>query len=417
MDKGVKFLAELLVGFYLARYLGAEQFGLFNFAVSFVILFQGLSTLGLNEILVRELMSHHQHQGSILSTALFLRILTALILIILSQIFAISFDYHVRFIILIISISLLFRSFEVFTPFFQSIIKAEWVAFIQIIVTVIGAGAKILGVFLNADLIWFAWIYSMEWLILGFGLFVTYLRTNRHWSWTFEKAWSSKLIRSAWYLMLSAAAVNLYMRLDQVMIRQMLSDTANGHYSAAVRLSEIWYICPTILCAILFPAILNARSSDRKKYDQRLKYLNSFLFWTALALAAIVSPFSNTLIVWLYGAEYLPGGVILSYHIWTAIFVFFGVSSGYWLIAEKLEKISLYRTVAGLAINLVLNFILIPMLGTIGAAIATLAGQMMASIILMLLLQETRPIIKIQFASIILPFQLAILFLRKRSYI
>lgn len=205
--------------------------------------------------------------------------------------------------------------------------------------------------------------------------------------------------------MLSAAAVNLYMRLDQVMIRQMVDDSANGFYSAAVRLSEIWYILPTILCAILFPAILNARKKDTVLYNLRMEQLNAFLFWLALIISVIIAPFSDELIVLLYGVEYAPAGIVLKYHIWSSIFVFFGVSSGYWLIAEKFEKVSLYRTLAGLSINLGLNFLFIPAYGIVGAAVATLLVQVTASIVCMLLIKRTRPIIIIQVKSIFYPFK------------
>ena len=412
-DKGIKFLAELLVGFYLARYLGAEQFGLLNFAISYVILFQGISTLGLNEILVSELMHHPHQQTPILSTAILMRLVASLIIILIIQLVAIPLDFDVRALILIISLSLLFRSFEVFTPYFQSIVRGEWVAYIQIGVTLIGSLLKILCVVFNADLIWFAWIYSTEWLILSIGLLLIYLRSKK-WSWKFESTWFLTLLRRSWYLMLSATAVSMYMRLDQIMIRQIMNDTANGHYAAAVRLSEIWYIIPTILCAILFPAILNARRNDPQLYVKRLKILNGFLFWLALIVSVVVAPLSDVLIGWLYGAEYSPAAGILKYHIWSSLFVFMGVCSGYWLIAEGLEKVSLYRTLAGLIINMGLNFLMIPRYGAIGAAISGFCGQVMAAFLSMLILPITRPIIWIQLESVIFPIKHIILFVLKK---
>jgi O-antigen/teichoic acid export membrane protein len=405
VEKGIKFLAELLVGFYLARHLGAEKFGLLNFAVSYVILFQGISTLGFNEILVRELMHYQNQRSAILSTALLLRFAASFFFIFCIQLFAIPFDMPSRVLVFIISLSIFFRSFEIFTPYFQSVVKAEQVAFVQIAITVIGSALKILFIRLGSDLTYFAWVYTAEWLLLGAGLYTIYRINRNDWKWTFRKNWSMRLLKNSWYLMLSAAAVNLYMRLDQVMIRQMVDDSANGFYSAAVRLSEIWYILPTILCAILFPAILNARKKDTALYNVRMEQLNAFLFWLALIISVTLAPFSDELIVLLYGAEYAPAGIVLKYHIWSSIFVFFGVSSGYWLIAEKFEKVSLYRTLAGLSINLVLNFLLIPRYGIVGAAVATLIGQITASVICMLLIKRTRGIIFIQAKSIFYPFK------------
>lgn len=403
-DKGFKFFAELVVGFYLARYLGADRFGLLNFSLSVVILFQGISTLGLNEILVRELLQNRDSKAGILSTALSMRFFAALGLIIVIQLVTVPLDTTARILIFVISLSLVFRSFEIFTPYFQSVVQVERVAFSQMVVTLIGSVLKIICIVLEKNLVWFAWIYSIEWLILAIALSLLYLKRN-FWTWKFDFAWSLKLLRNAWYLMLSAAAVNMYMRVDQVMIGQIIGTAANGHYAAAVRLSEIWYIFPTILCATFFPAILNARASDKTLYKNRLKMLNAFLFWFALALALLLTPLSEPLVMALYGPEYLASAQILSVHIWSSIFVFLGVSSGYWLIAENMEKVSLYRTLVGLAVNLVLNYLLLPRYGAVGAAFAGLLAQVSAAIFWMLLFPATRQIVMIQAESIAYPIR------------
>lgn len=413
-DKGFKFLAELLVGFYLARHLGSDQFGVLNFAISFVIMFHGLSTLGINEVLVREVVNNREDEKRIVGTALILRLAATAGIILLVQGLASTLDSTARLLIAVLSLSLLFRAFEVFTPYFQSIVKGEVVAFIQMIVTLVGAVLKVAFIVLDKNLTWFAWVYTIEWVVLAIGLIILYLRIHRNTIWQFSLQWSRRLLRSSWYLMLSAATVNLYMRLDQVMIRQMVGDSANGHYAAAVRLSELWYIVPTILCSILFPAVINAKKSDFQLYTHRLLMLNTVLVWPALAIACIVSPFSDELVILLYGQEYAASGAILSYHIWTAPFVFFGVCSGYWLVAENNEKFTLYRTAAGLVVNVVLNFLLIPRYGAIGAAVGTLISQMAVSILWMSLSSTTRPIVAIQLKSLVFPLERSMQFLRTK---
>jgi len=413
-DKGLKVLAELLVGFYLARYLGSEQFGVLNFAISLVMLFQGLSTLGLDVVLVRELVENHHAHSSILSTAFLMRVVVSLFLIIVVQFVCHALAPDAYALISIISLSLFFRSFEIITSYFQSIVKSEWVAFAQIVVTVVGTTLKIIAVALNANLIWFSMIYSFEWMILAGGLLIIYLNKQNA-TLHYDKRWSFKLLRSSWYLMLSAIAVNLYMRIDQVMIRQIIGDAPNGHYAAAVRLSEIWYVIPGILCAVLFPAIINAKQNSAEIYKSRLLSLNAFLFWLALGVSLTITPFSDVLVGWLYGSEYIAAGEILRVHIWSSIFVFMGVSSGYWLVAEGHERISLYRTISGLVVNMGLNLFLIPRYGAVGAAISGLCGQAMASALSMVTVRATRSIIFIQLQSIIYPIQQGVVLLKGKN--
>lgn len=403
-DKGIKLLAELAVGFYLARYLGAEQFGLYNFAISFVILFQGVSTFGLAEILTKELINNPDCNTKILGTAFVFRLIGTTVLAFL--ILLISFLFYEKEVVIlvgIISLSLIFRSGEVLTFYFQSIVKLYKVAVVQIIVTVIFSGIKLLMIYLNATLFALAILYSVEWAVVLFGLLLILRPHIKLSSLSFSFVWNLRLLRDSWFLMVSALAVNLYMRMDQIMIKSMMGNTENGIYASAVRISEIWYVVPTILCSVFFSAILNAKKIDNSLYEKRYVKLNAILFWMAIIIALFISPFATNIISMFYGVSFQQAGPVLSVHIWTAPFVFWGVCSGYWLIAEGLQYYSLIRTLVGLLINLVFNLLLIPIYGSWGASLATLLGQIGASMFSMLLFNKTRNSFKLQLEGIIFP--------------
>lgn len=404
-EKAVKFLAELLVGFYIARSLGVVNFGTLNYAISLTILFQGTATLGLSEILTRELLHFRNQRGKILGTSLFLRLLAAIIFILVINLIAWSETHEVRFVLFIISLSLFFRSFEILTFYFQSKVNSQKVAEVQILCTLLVSLIKVYLVHQGYGIVSFAWVYSFEWFIISIGLVIAYFKHASEDKWFIEKTWAKKLIGNSWTLMLSAAAVNIYMRIDQVMIREMISDKENGYFSAALRLTEFWYVIPMILCSTLFPAILNARRIDRKLYEKRMLALNAFLFWVSITIAITISSISSDLVVLLYNEDYSPSSSILAIQIWSLSFSFFGVSGSYWLMAENLQHFSLIRTLLGLAVNLLLNFVLIPDYGAVGAAIATLVTQAFAASFSLLLLRKTKSLWNIQLKSIIYPFQ------------
>jgi O-antigen/teichoic acid export membrane protein len=405
-DKGIKFLAELLIGFYLATSLGVANFGVFNYAISFVVLFQGISTLGLSDLLTREFVNQREQQNKILSTSLLMRLVASLCFAAIINFATRNDELTVRQSIFAISLSLVFRSFEVLIYYFQSIVKSEWVAKIQIVTTILISLAKILLISINAQITSFAWVYTVEWVLIALGLFYIYKRTQYKKSWQVAFPFAKKLFLESWPLMVSSIAINIYMRMDQIMLRDLHGNAENGLYAAALRLTEIWYVIPTVIGSIVFPALLNARNRDLRLYEDRLLKLNAFMFWVSFSLACMIAPFSEFLMVNLYNENFQKSGTILSIQIWSGIFSFMGVSGTFWLMAENLQYVSLIRTLLGLMVNVSLNTMLIPKFGGIGAAISMLVTQLFATTLSLIFLKKTRVLLKIQARSIFYPFQL-----------
>jgi O-antigen/teichoic acid export membrane protein len=82
-----------------------------------------------------------------------------------------------------------------------------------------------------------------------------------------------------------------------------------------------------------------------------------------------------------------------------------GVISSKWFIAENLQKYSFYRTLAGMVLNILLNYILIPIYSIQGAAIATLISQVMASYLFNLFNKKLRYTFILQTNAIFFPLR------------
>ena len=111
-----------------------------------------------------------------------------------------------------------------------------------------------------------------------------------------------------------------------------------------------------------------------------------------VAVAIPVSFLSDWIITLLFGSDYVKAGTVLIVHIWSGIFVSLGVTSGLWLVNENLQKLALFRTLAGAVVNIVLNLYLIPSLGVVGAAVGTLLSQFIAAYMFDLFNTKTRVI-------------------------
>lgn len=398
-EQVLRIIAALFVGIYVARYLGPEQFGIYSYAAAFVALFGAVARLGLDGIVVRDLVNHPEERDIYLGTAFWLKLTGAMLTLGLLAI-AVQFtgnDATTRLYIFIIASGLLFQSFDVVDFHFQSKVLSKYVAICRLVQLALSSVLKLYFIFIQADLFWFVLVSLIDQITLAVSLVFAYWRQKiGSFLGHFNFGTANTMLRNSWPLILSGIAISLYMRIDQIMIKEMLGEREVGLYSAAVRLSEAWYFVPTIITASLFPAIVNARKNSQALYHQRLQRLCTLMTWLAIAVALPMTFMADWLIGLLFGHSYQEAGSVLAIHIWGAVFVFLGVASGVFFTAENYTKKSLYRTMLGAATNVALNLVLIPRHGINGAAMATVLSQFAANYLYDLFDSSTRGLLLIK---------------------
>jgi O-antigen/teichoic acid export membrane protein len=383
-EKILRMIVGLFVGIWVARYLGPEQFGLFSYAQSFVGLFTAIATLGLDEIVVRELLKDESRRDELIGTAFYLKLIGAIAVLIVLAI-AIQFtsnDHYTNILVFIIASATIFQAFNVVDMYFQAKVLSKYVVYANVISLFISSIVKIVLILNDAPLIAFAWATLFDSVVLALGFIYYYIKNNSTFkiqNLKFSKATAVALLKDSWPLILSGIVISIYMKIDQVMIQEMIGSEAVGQYAAATRLSEAWYFIPMVVASSLFPAIINAKKQSEELYYARLQKLYDLMVWMAIAIALPMTFLSDWLINLLYGEQYSQAGTVLMIHIWTGVFVFLGVAFGKFLTTQNWTKKSFYRTLLGAILNIILNFILIPKYGINGAAIATLLGQFIAN--------------------------------------
>lgn len=378
----LRIIAGILVGIWVARYLGPEQFGIFSYVLAFTTIFGGIAKLGLDGIFVRELIHQPKLQNTYMGTAFWLKVIGAVMVTVFMACIVpfTSNDATTNLYIFIIAGGLFFQGFEVVEFYFQSQVLAKLISICKVIQLIFSSIIKVYLVLIQADLFWFVCVTSLDMFSLAFSYFIAYrIKGNASFFKCFDVEIAKKLLKDSWMLVFSSMVVMIYMRIDQIMIKEMLGDYEVGIYSAAVKLSEAFYFIPVLLSASVFPAIINARKESAALYQKRMQRLYTFLIWLAIIVALPITLLSEWLIMLLFGEAYLPAGQVLMIHIWAAVFVFMGVAFSKYLLAENLQKIAFQRTLLGAIANVCLNFILIPKYGLKGAAIATLLAQFMAN--------------------------------------
>lgn len=402
-EQVLRIIAGLFVGIYVARYLGPEQFGIYSYAAAFVALFGTIARLGLDGIVVRDLVNHPEERDVYLGTAFWLKLIGALLTLGLLAV-AVRFtgnDATTNLFIFIIASGLIFQSFDVVDFHFQSRVLSKYVSISRLIQLALSSVLKLYLIFIHADLFWFVMVSLVDQISLAVSLAIAYWHQKiGSFFGRFGFSTAKAMLRNSWPLILSGIAISLYMRIDQVMIKEMLGEREVGLYSAAVRLSEAWYFLPVILANSLFPAIVNARKNNRALYYRRLQRLSVMTTWIAIGAAVPITFMSDWLITTLFGAAYQQAGQVLLIHMWASPLVFFGVVSSKWLLVENMQKYSLALTILAAVINIGLNFALIPFFGISGAALATLMTQGLTTVLVLYVLKPTRPLFFLFFRSL-----------------
>lgn len=373
----------LFVGVWVARYLGPDRFGLLNYAAALVGMFGVIGGMGLQGIVVRDIVQTPSEAGETLGTAAVLQLMGGLVAygLMLVTIFWLQPDEQLaKALVAILGLAVLFNAGEVATFWFQAQVESKYTVLVQNGVFALFVIVKVFLILQSAPLVAFAWASTAEAaLVAVLMLLVLNLRGYKLQQMKVTLERSVALVKEGWPLILSSLAVMVYMKIDQVMLGQMVGEEAVGVFSAAVRLSEVWYFIPLAIVASVFPAILEAKKQGEIFYYKKLQDLYDGLVGFAILVAIPMTFLSSWVVTTLFGDQYAAAGPVLAIHVWAAIFVFLGVASGQWFIAEKQQILSLQRTGLGAVVNVGLNLLLIPDFGPVGAATATVTSQATAA--------------------------------------
>jgi O-antigen/teichoic acid export membrane protein len=375
-------IIAFFVSVYIARYLGPENYGLFSYVISFVGLFGFLSSLGLDNILNREIVRNPEKKDALIGTSFYLKLIGSFLAIITIFIVSISItdDFFTLLLIWLFSINFIPASFNVLEIYFNSQVLSKKVVIAQVSGGIISAILKLLLIYFDKGIFWLTIIYILEAFIIV-SILLYYFKSfgNQFKKWKFDKSIAKNLLRDSWPLILSGVAVGIYMKIDQVMIKNMLGNEQAGLYAVAVKLSEVWYFIPAIITASIFPAIVNAYKTSEESFNKRMGRLYFIMFWSSVFIAISTTFLAGPIIRVLFGEAYIGSIGVLQIYIWSGIAVFLGVTINKFLLTKNYTNIIFYNTILGSFINVILNLILIPKIGIIGASISTLVSYFIAT--------------------------------------
>jgi polysaccharide transporter, PST family len=365
----------LFVIAWMARYLGTDGFGTLNYAIALIAIFANLAEMGLAHFVVRDTVNEPSHRYEILGTAFFLKLISGItsFLSIIGVIFWLRpDDPSVRTIVIVMSSSLLLQNFTVIESWFSSQVQSKYTVLGSNIAFIFMTLVRVILIQAQAPLIAFAFVTLAEEILSIINSIIAYQKTGQKiQNWRFSWSRARRLMSVSWPLIFSNLSVMIYLYVDQIMLGQLASASAVGIYAVAVKISENWGFLVLTITRSVTPHIIEAKQVSEELYYQRIQKicnLSALIFYTvAISLTFLSTP----LIVLIFGKNYAAAGVVLSIHIWSSIWMFFGNIKQVWIATEELTGFALTASCLGAVINIALNFWLIPIYQEIGAAIAT----------------------------------------------
>ena len=381
MGKFVNLLSGLLVGIIVARYLGPEQYGLMNYVLSYVFLFQTFAIFGLDSIEIREEARHQANFETIIGTAFGIKIITGVIFMILSiaTSYIMEADSYTTILVAIYSFSIVLNSFSVIRNYFTSIVQNEYVVKAEISRCLLSMAIKIVLLLLHLPLIWFIVSYMIDFAFLASGYVVAYhAKIGKLYNWKFDKKTALFLLKESFPLLLTSTAVIMYQRIDQVMIGQMVDKTAVGYSSVATRFVEVLIYIPMTLAQTIAPVLVRARERSEQEYEKKCQQFMNFSLWLSLSAAFATSLLANPIVGITFGSAYTPAVVVLQIMAFKVASVALSNTAGTMLVCEGLQKYAILRDAFGCIVCIVLNYLLLPHYGIIAAAYVAILSNIAA---------------------------------------
>lgn len=390
--KLVQVVLNLVITMLTARFFGASTFGLINYASSIVAFFSPIMELGFTGILVQELVDHPDEEGRIMGTSMLLSVISSVFCIGGVVGFASVANAGEPLTVVVCAlygVSLTFRALELVRFWFQAKYLARDFAIVSLIVYVLVSAYKIVLLILGLDVRFFALAFALDYALIDVLLLVLYKKRGGA-RMRFSGRVARRLLSSGKYYIVSILMVVIFGETDKIMLKLMVGDAECGFYSAAATCAAMTGFVFHAIADSFRPYIFESLHKSEAFFELNVKRLYSIIIYSCLLESVVLALLSRPAILFLYGEGYLAAVPILRVAVWYITFSFLGVVRNIWLLAVGKQRYQWFINLCGALANILLNFVLIPILGGIGAAIASLVTQFFTNVIVGFLLPAIR---------------------------
>ncbi len=378
----LQMMLGLVISGWTSRYLGPGNIGIISYINAYISFATGIATLGLNSIIIKELIDRKDREREVLGTAVIFRLVSSIACSLLIISFMAVMNKGDRLIVSVtalLSLTLIFQSFEMFSFWYQSRLESRITSIIQTVSYVLVACFRIYILSTSKDIRWFALGSSLDAIIIAVLLYVTYRRACPE-GLGFDWQLGKEMIARSYHFIYAGLMISIYGEMDRIMLKAMLDETAVGYYETAVSVNTYWSFVIAAVIDSFYPVIIDAKKNESKaEYHRRIRQCYSTVIWLCTGAAVMIMILARPIILIIHGSQYIPSIACLRFATWINLFSYLGVARGAWTVSEDRQSYYKYIFTIGAVSNIVLNWLLIPRFGIIGATAATILTEAVVS--------------------------------------
>ena len=400
--KVVQVFLAFIISIMTARYLGPSNFGLINYASSLVTFVTPIMYLGINSIIVQDLIENPDEEGKILGSSIMMNICSSIICIA----GVICFAYICNpgepttvMVCFLYSLLLVFQAIDILQYWFQAKLMSKYSSIIIFMAYALVSVYRLVMLSLSKSIFWFAFSYVIDYMLIAIGLYFVYRKLNGK-KLEYSLATAKRLLSKGKHYIFSSMMVTVFAQTDKIMLKSMLGSEYVAYYSSSITCARMTFFIFLAIIDSMRPAIFENKKVSVEKFESSVKLLYSIIIYLSLFQSLFVSVFSKYIIIFTYGSQYMQAVSSLRIIVWYTTFAYLGCVRDIWILSQNLQKYLWIINLSGAMANVCLNSLMIPLWGVDGAAIASLITQIFTNVIVGYIIKPIRPNNKLMLSSL-----------------
>ena len=381
IGKAIHLVLNVVASVALIRYLQPDGYGEYVFVLSFAALFGLVSDFGLAKVAVRDMVREPSSAGVVLGTAVAGRLILAAISFVAAQVALLVLGVAADLRIAVAIVSLLFVTDAMLsvTAVFQMRLAMQYEALVSIVIQAVDTVLILSLIAAGAGL--FAIVAApVASGVVGVVVAYTIARGRFRARLSVELSRLPRLLVEAAPVGLTLVLAVIYLRIDSVLLGVLATPHDVGLYGAAFKPIEYLLLASAVVINTLFPLLARSHGRDAARFAALYWRGTDVLLALALPIPIILFAFAEPIVAMFYAPSFLPAALPLRLLGIAVVLMIVSAWQGFALLSAGRQRVTVAYDVVGLALNLTLNFALIPRFGFVGAAIAALGTAAFVSV-------------------------------------
>lgn len=391
MAQAISMVLGIAYTIHLARELGSQGFGTLSFALAFTGVFILCADLGLNVLTTRDVSRQKSQANKYLWNVLLIKVFLFIVTfgLILVTITNLNYpDQTIKVVQLIALSSICVNLSALFHAIFQSFEQMEYISLSQVLTSLL----MYIGIFIaiknDFNIIYISIIYfAVSAIILGLNSIIYIWRfpvSKIQIDWGFWKY----LLKESLPFWIATFFVIIYYRIDTIMISLMKDNAAVGFYSASYKLIDALSSIASIFSTAMFPVFSKYYLSSKESMNLAFQKSLKLLILLAIPIGIGTTLLADQIIYLIYGIGYSQSVIALQVLIWASVLGLIDLAPWTLLNSTNNQRILVIYTLFGVVFNVTFNYMLIPSMSFVGAAISTVATELIVGVFFMLRLNK-----------------------------